>query len=501
MRLSFRLRITLLSALLTGCALAGFAALAWWFVRDIRVQQLESEVAEHAERESGQRRPPGGLQQFEGVLARTLGAREADEVLLLVEDGTGAPVYRSAHWPAGSEEKQLPWPQLPGSEANSRRPDPRMLPPPAASSWEVRPDLVPDLAFRPFAPAVAVAAFRAGGRNWRAGLAVTPHSRVAVAMSLARVDADMAALRNAYLFAVPLALALIGLGSWIVAARALAPVRRLNASIRMVTAAGLDQRVTTREQDREFEELALAFNEMLGRLEKSFRQASRFSADAAHELKTPLAILQGQIEREINSAEAGSRIQEMLAGILDEVRRLSAISRKLLLLSQADAAQLRLQLAPFDLSAALLDLAEDTRMLAPALRVTEAVPPGITVSADGNLLTQILHNLVSNAIKYNVEGGWIRIAASRSPEHATVVVSNASAGIDAEDRARLFERFYRADRADGRRIDGVGLGLSLSRELARVHGGNLELEVGEDRSVQVRLTLPVLPTRAGSSTA
>ena len=493
LKLSFRLRIALLSALLAGCALAGFAALSWWLVRDIRVKQLETDVAAHAERESNRRLPPGGWQQFEVRLARTLTASDAEDVLLLVQDGTGERVYRSAHWPAGVDEQQFAWPQLPGPDANSRRPDPRMVPPPAEKSWEVRPDLRPDLSLRPFPPSVTVTSFRTAEHAWRMGLAVTPNARIAVAMSLATVDAQMAALRNAFLLAVPLALVLIGFGSWIVAARTLAPVRRLNASIRAVSAAGLDQRVSMREQDSEFEELTLAFNEMLARLEKSFKQASRFSADAAHELRTPLAILQGQIEREINSAEAGSRIQGVLAGILDEVRRLSGISRKLLLLSQADAAQLRLQLAPVDLSTALLDLAEDTRMLAPTLQVSAEVPPGIAVNADENLLTQILHNLISNAIKYNVEGGWIRIGASRTPREVSVLVSNASAGIEAEDRVRLFERFYRADGAHGRRVDGVGLGLSLSRELARAHGGTLELNVAEDRSVELTLTLPAAP--------
>ena len=493
MRLSFRLRIALLSALLAGCALAGFAALTWWFVRDIRVQQLEADLAEQAGRESARRLPPGGWQQSEAALARTLGARNPAEMLLLVEDAAGAAVYRSAHWPTGADDKQFPWPPTPNPGPLARRIDPRMLPPPPGSLWVPRSGAEP-----PPEPTVAIASFRADGIAWRAGLAVTPYSRVALAMSLAVVDADMAALRNSFLLAVPLALALIGLGSWLVAARALNPVRRLNASIRAVTAAGLDQRLAAHEQDREFEELTLAFNEMLGRLQKSFRQASRFSADAAHELKTPLAILQGQIEREINCADAGSRIQGVLSGILDEVRRLSAISRKLLLLAQADAAQLRLQLAPFDLSAALLALAEDTRMLAPTLQVSEDVPPGITISADGNLLLQILHNLVSNAIKYNVDRGWIRIAASCSLERATVTIANAAAGISAQDRERLFERFYRADRTRERRIDGVGLGLSLSRELARAHGGNLELEVQEDRSVQLRLTLPLISLSASS---
>lgn len=485
MRLSFRLRLALLSALLAGVALSGFAALTWWFVRDFRVQQLESELAAQAERESGQRLPPGGWEQFEVMLARTLGARDSREVLLLVEGEAGATVYRSPHWPAEVDAARFPWPPSLPPRQFARRPDPRELPPPRGSSWEVRPDLT----LRPFQPEVAMASFRAGDIGWRAGLAVTPHSRVAVAMSLEKVAADMEALRNAFLLAVPLALALIGLGSWIVGARALSPVHRLNVSIRKVTVAGLDQRVTTRDQDREFEELTLAFNEMLERLEKSFGQASRFSADAAHELKTPLTILQGQIEREINRAETGSRIQGVLTGILDEVRRLSSISRKLLLLAQADTLQLRLQRASLDLSAALSELVEDTRILAPGLEVSSNIPPDITISADANLLTQILRNLVSNAIKYNVVQGWIRIAASQTPEVVTVVVSNSSAGIGEEDRGHLFERFYRADRAHGRRVDGVGLGLSLSRELARAHGGELAIEVGADNAVHLRLTL------------
>ncbi len=189
-------------------------------------------------------------------------------------------------------------------------------------------------------------------------------------------------------------------------------------------------------------------------------------------------------------APDGSPIQADLTSILDEVRRLSSISQKLLLLSKADAGRIDLYRAPFDLSKALEELAEDIRMLAPTLTITTAIEPAIVVMADGNLLQQILHNLLSNAIKYKLENGWIRIAKANWAHRVEVIVSNASKGIASAERGKLFERFYRADPAHSRHIEGVGLGLSVSREIARAHQGELTLEVHEDHSVQLTLALP-----------
>jgi signal transduction histidine kinase len=268
-------------------------------------------------------------------------------------------------------------------------------------------------------------------------------------------------------------------------------IQRLTATIRRVTAQGLDQRIPTCPEDRDFAELIAVFNEMLERLERSFHQASRFSGDAAHELKTPLAILQGQLEQAINQAEAGSPIQIVLSGILDEVRRLSGISKKLLLLAQADAGRLRLHRRPFNLSASLQDLVEDARMLAPQLLVEESIAPGIKLEADADLLRQALLNLVSNAIKYNINGGWIRLAATPGDQSVEVRITNASHGIAAADRTMLFERFYRADPARSRNIEGTGLGLSLAREIARAHGGDLQLGESAEGQVSFNMVLPV----------
>jgi signal transduction histidine kinase len=292
------------------------------------------------------------------------------------------------------------------------------------------------------------------------------------------------------LFSVPLALLLTGMASWVFAGRALVPLDKLARATRSVTAGGLDQRLPVQGEDREFVQLIEVFNRMLGRLERSFQQAHRFSADAAHELKTPLAIVQGQLERAIHQAEDGSSMQAALASILDEVRRLSVISRKLLLLSQADAGFLAILREPVDLSRVLEELLEDSRMLAPHLQIDADIQPGLLIQADGSLLRQVLHNLISNAIKYNVKDGWIRIATVRWPHNLELLVSNASAGIPQADRVRLFERFFRADQAHSSQVEGVGLGLSVSREIARAHGGDLTLKGDSRGSVQFSLVLP-----------
>jgi signal transduction histidine kinase len=304
------------------------------------------------------------------------------------------------------------------------------------------------------------------------------------------VDAEMAAIRNAFLLALAPALLLMAFGAWFISTRALRPVDQLSDTIRQVTAAGLGQRIEIRTADREFVQLINVFNAMLERLEASFGQASRFSADAAHELKTPLAILQGQIERSLAEAEAGSPLQVRLTVILDEVRRLSMISQKLLMLAQADAGRLPLQLETLDVSAMLEELVDDARMLAPQLRITGDIPPGLIASADAGLVQQILHNLISNAIKYNVDGGWVRIAASMTAREVLVSVSNPSHSIAAGEGSLIFQRFYRADRARARDIDGFGLGLNLSREIARAHGGDLTFEVAADQRVLLLLSLP-----------
>ncbi len=226
------------------------------------------------------------------------------------------------------------------------------------------------------------------------------------------------------------------------------------------------------------------------RLERSFTQASRFSADAAHELKTPLSILQGELERTMQSAPAGSELQQRLGGLLDEVSHLSTIVRKLLLLSLADAGQMRVYKTAVNLSDLLADLASDIDMLSPNLSVQIQVEPGLTVQADQVLLIQVLQNLISNAVKYNLPEGWVRIEARQQQALILVTISNSSKDIPTSERSQIFDRFRRGDPARTRQVEGLGLGLSLSREIVYAHSGNLILDATPSGQTALTLTLP-----------
>lgn len=496
---SFRLRLALLSALMSGLALMAFGIGSWWVIHEFKMDRLDQDVRSNAEREVGRTFSRGDWDRIRPTLVASLGLRDDVDLIFLAQDQDGREGYRSPNWPSGLNPSELPWPIQRSVErkervANGGLPEPRpadsvptdgsTAPQLLSPAREVKGEL------SGFPPASAGASRSVTGQQWRIGLATTERARVAIGVNARFVAEDMKNVRNAFFLALPLAIFFIGLGSWFLSSRALHPLDKLISATRGVSVQKLNERIPFQGEDREFAALIDVFNGMLERLERSFNQAHRFSADAAHELKTPLAILQGQLERAIGKVDAGSIMQIELSSILDEVRRLSAISRKLLLLSQADAGRLNVHREPFDLTAALLDLVEDVQMLAAHLNFSHEIAPGLTVQADGSLLRQILHNLISNAIKYNIEKGWIQIATTIVPGWVEVSVTNSSPGIPVAAQGRIFERFFRADSAHSRQIEGVGLGLSVSREIARAHGGDITF-TAQGGVVRFVLRLPV----------
>jgi len=488
---SFRIRIALLSAVLAGSALVGFGLISWWLIYEAKVSRLDAELESQLMR-AGRPRSPERLQSFETSLAQSFGTNPKTPIAILVIGADGNILYRSQQWAADLDVTNL-WtsrPQLPAfpsppsdqltapfSEAN----------PPPPDRFQPRPERPPDGP----PPTTQFATQRTASGQWRVGAVTLPHAQVAIAVSLNAVTQEMVVIRNIFLISIPGVLLLVAGGAWGIAGSSLYSIRRLTTVIGNVTASGLEQRVPLGATDIEFVELIQVFNQMLERLERSFKQASRFSGDAAHELKTPLAILQGELERTLQQAEPGSEVQQGLSNLLDEVRRLSGIVRKLLLLSLADAGQMNLHRVEVDLSGLLIEMLEDIELLAPHLEIQPEIADDLCVQGDRDLLIQVLQNLISNAIKYNLPNGWIRIDAHRQDGTVSITISNCSKEIPVSDQDRIFERFHRGDPARTRTVEGIGLGLSIAREIARAHSGDLTLDPTLSGQTAFTLTLPV----------
>lgn len=488
---SFRLRIALLSAVLSGTALVCFGLASWWLIYTAKVGRLDAKLENHVLRAARYR---GDWHHYETTLGQDLGTESETLVALQVSDRDGFPLYQSANWPSdlpvGALALSLPPAQLPLF--------PDRLPIPPRPPLGFPPLMVPDRPNLPsefplLRPQITTQRTRSG--VWRVGEVMLPQP-VAIAVSLTTIDQEMVAIRHIFLTSTPMIMLLIAGGAGWLSGKALRPMRQLTTVIRQVTAKGLDQRVPIAATDVEFVELIRVFNQMLERLERSFKQASRFSGDAAHELKTPLTILQGELEQMIQQAEPGSPMQQQLGNLLDEVSHLSATTRKLLLLSLADAGQMRLFYTEVNLSQMLFELADDVELLAPELKVEVEIPDLLLVKGDRDLLTQVVQNLISNAIKYNLPQGWIRIQGRRQGNLAVMTMTNACKDMSPVDCDRVFERFYRGDPARTRQTEGVGLGLSLAREIARAHQGDLVLAPVLPGQTTLILTLPIDPIAA-----
>ena len=420
--------------------------------------------------------------RFESAL-RFVAGTEAPPTYILYVEIEGKAVHQSEHWPRDFSPQSLP--PLTSYEAPGGPQPGAPLPPPPRRGEQISasnpalPRKVPQFSTR-----------KAGGRTWRIGVMGNPYMTLVLGTDIHEFNAGIAQLRGAYLTVLPLALLLVAAGSWLVASRALRPVSELTRTAEGITARGLDQRITVRGHETEFGRLIAVFNQMIDRLEKSFHQATRFSADASHELRTPLTILQGQVEQALHAAEPSSDLQRTFGSLLDEIVHLRAIVDKLLLLSQADAGHLPLHRLPMDLSGAVVDLMEDIHVLDPGLKVESEIQPGVTAAADADLMQRVLQNLAVNAVKFNRKGGTVRLGLQCQEGMAILRIANSGLAIPPEDRERVFERFHRSLQPGNSAAQGVGLGLSLAREIVRAHGGDIILAPACEDSTEFVILLP-----------
>ncbi|MGE5849893.1 MAG: sensor histidine kinase [Candidatus Methylomirabilota bacterium] len=306
----------------------------------------------------------------------------------------------------------------------------------------------------------------------------------------------------------PLALVLAATGGWLLARRALRPVDQMTATARRIEAEHLAQRIQGAEADDELGRLARTLNEMLARLEAAFAQVRRFSADASHELKTPLTVLKGEIEVALRSPRGPGEYQRVLVSVLEEVESMARLVDDLLLLSRADAGALRLEAAPVELDRLVEDVAKEGEILGreQQVRVIIQTLEPLVIHGDGQRLKQLLRNLVDNGIKYTPPGGRVTIALRavrrqaseansnfefRNSKSAEIEVRDTGIGIPPEALPRIFDRFYRVDPSRSRESRSAGLGLCIARTIAEAHGGRIEVQSTAGAGSGFTLILPL----------
>ena len=271
------------------------------------------------------------------------------------------------------------------------------------------------------------------------------------------------------------------------------PITSIQNNMAKLTANTLDQSIVLQAPFKEFEPLIEVFDDLRFRLNDSFTKARRFASDASHELRTPLTILRGNVERLIHDLPVGSDAQIRMRSMSDEVERLIEITEKLLLLSRADANSLKQDVTDVDLSALLTQLVTDAHSFQPNLKISSSIAPHVIWRCDKTLVRQLIQNLYANAVNYNQAQGWIHLKLAQAEGTFQLTVENPTPDIPTDLSERAFDRFYRGDASHTRQVDGLGLGLSICLEIAKLHKASLTLAVTEQQTVMATLSASLLP--------
>lgn len=290
--------------------------------------------------------------------------------------------------------------------------------------------------------------------------------------------ADLNALLMVLLTAGPLAIAGALGGGYLLAREALAPVEKMRTTAEQITADSLDQRLEVLNPDDELGRLGGTLNRMIDRLQRSLDDMRRFTADAAHELRTPLAILRTEAEVALRFPKAGVDYRTVVETALEETDRLTRLADQLLVLSRQEAGIDRSAREEVRIDALLLDVVEKARGPAERKAVeieVRSVDPAVVTGNDIDL-SRLFSNLLNNALKYVPEGGLIRVACESKDPRVSITFEDNGAGIAGEHLPHLFKRFYRVDPSRSSESGGAGLGLAICKAIVESHGGQISVE-------------------------
>jgi heavy metal sensor kinase len=310
-----------------------------------------------------------------------------------------------------------------------------------------------------------------------------------------KFEGVLRAFTTVLLLSTPLILALAtACGLWL-GRRALAPVARITDDARAITETNLSARLAVPNSRDEMQQLSETLNDMLERIEQSFTGVKQFTADASHELRAPMTLIYTAAQYSLRRERSREELADSMQKILRESQRTTALIDDLLLLARGDAGRESITLAVMDAGPLLRDAAEQATAMAAANDISVSLQlesDGLPVRANAAQLRRLLLILIDNALKYTPPGGRVTIQGGSDPTEVKISVADTGAGISPDDLPHVFERFWRADKVRSREAGGTGLGLTIAKQIADLHGAHLgvQSEIGRGSVFTVRLPRP-----------
>ena len=300
--------------------------------------------------------------------------------------------------------------------------------------------------------------------------------------------------RLVLLFSVPVLVLVASAGGYWLSRKAVAPVGEIAQAAQSISEHELSRRLPILHTGDELQSLSETLNEMFARLESAFKRVTQFTADASHELRTPIALMRARTEVALRKQRSEAEYRETLLRINQDLERTSALIENLMTLARADAGSEALQIAATNLNEILVDISEPARLLAEgkALQYDQQLPDTpLHVYGNAPSLRRLFLILIDNAVKYTPREGRISVVLNSSDGAAVTEIRDSGVGISAADLPHIFERFYRADESRSRESGGTGLGLSIAKWIADVHQGEISIvsKVGEGSVFRVQIPL------------
>ena len=281
-------------------------------------------------------------------------------------------------------------------------------------------------------------------------------------------------------------------GGWWLAGRAIRPIDQISAAASRISAGNLSERIDVAEADNELGRLAGVLNSTFARLEAAFAQQAQFTADASHDLRTPLAVIISEAQTALARERSAAEYRETLEGCLGTAQQMRRLTESLLELARFDAGQESMKREPCDLSRVARECVELVRPLADRRGLKlDCDLAAVQCVGDAERLSQVVTNLLTNAIQFNRDQGNLRISVDATDSNVLIQVADTGEGISAEDLPHIFERFYRADKSRSRAQGRNGLGLAICKAIVDAHGGSIEVasQVGAGSTFTVKLPL------------